>query len=50
MEDILEAVGFHPRNGLPVFKFSARKKYAKRKAFLTIKLIYPQLGNPTLCL
>lgn len=29
MEDVLEVVGFHPRNGLPVFKFSSRKKYAK---------------------
>ena len=29
MDDVLEAVGFHPHNGLPVFKFSFRKGYVK---------------------
>ena len=29
IDDIFQAVGFHPRNGSPMFKFHARKKYAK---------------------
>ncbi|KIM52482.1 hypothetical protein SCLCIDRAFT_1223676 [Scleroderma citrinum Foug A] len=30
IDDIIQAIGFHPRNGLPVFKFFARKNLSIR--------------------
>ena len=36
IDDIFQAVGFHPGNGLPVFKFFSRKKYAKGVSLLDI--------------